>query len=199
VDGVTAFILGRVILAIFMAIVGLAALSGGLYLYLKGVGQQTDDAAASRGKFGVKLKTVGSVVMATSIGWGYLAYLTAPKTFEDSTSSSSVGIAAEPVRTGVSEILDAGRAKIPDPEPVKPSTPLKKTTKTTRTRKVAASRPQSPPAPPAKAAPVDEFADAVAAKAPAKPTARARRAPAAKARRKTAKKKRRTPPSASAE
>jgi hypothetical protein len=75
-------IIMRTILALCFLGVGLAALIIGWRLYATGVGREADgvDIGRTGGGFGVtaSLKTVGSVVMATSILWGVLAFYSLP-------------------------------------------------------------------------------------------------------------------------
>jgi len=72
----------RAILTLSFLAAGILALIMGYRLYVKGVGLAPDgttvNADVSKQKINVSLKTVGSVVMATSIGWGALAYLSRP-------------------------------------------------------------------------------------------------------------------------
>ena|SRR5580765_5462294 len=71
-----------ILTGLFLA-AGIMALIMGWRLYSKGTGMAQDGTTveAERGKVKGKasLQTVGSVVMATSIGWGALAYLSLPK------------------------------------------------------------------------------------------------------------------------
>jgi hypothetical protein len=53
----------------------------GADLYLKGIGSKEDGTEIKKGGMELKLKTAGSVVMATSIAWAYLAYLSIPEPY----------------------------------------------------------------------------------------------------------------------
>lgn len=65
-------------LAAFLIAGGIAALFIGKGLFLKGVGLQSDGTKIETKKIKASLKTVGSVVMATSVAWGGLGYLASP-------------------------------------------------------------------------------------------------------------------------
>jgi hypothetical protein len=66
------------VLAALLIVGGIAALFIGKSLFLKGAGLQSDGTKIETKKIKASLKTVGSVVMATSIAWGGLGYLASP-------------------------------------------------------------------------------------------------------------------------
>ena len=71
-------IISKSILAALLIGGGIAALFIGKNLYLKGIGLQPDKTTVVAHKIKASLKTVGSVVMTTSVAWGGLGYLTSP-------------------------------------------------------------------------------------------------------------------------
>jgi hypothetical protein len=82
-DQLTLLIVIRGILALGFVVAGIAALRIGSRLYAQGTGLKRDGTVvnAQQGKFKLQasLKTVGSVLMLTSVAWGVLAYLSLPK------------------------------------------------------------------------------------------------------------------------
>lgn len=70
-------------LSLLFVICGFTALVVGARLYYKGMGHSPDgssiDASGGKFKLSASLKTVGSMMMITSILWGLLAYLSLPR------------------------------------------------------------------------------------------------------------------------
>lgn len=79
----TTALLVRGVLALLLIVGGIVALFLGNKLYRDGIGLAPDGSVikTSTGKFDIKLslKTVGSVVMITSVAWGFFGYLTSPE------------------------------------------------------------------------------------------------------------------------
>ncbi len=89
-----AFLAIKGLLAVCLVAGGLYALKIGYRLYLKGVGL-VPDGSEDDGKNGAlrvkaSLKTVGSVVMATSVAWGALGYFASPKSLTISPTKTEV-------------------------------------------------------------------------------------------------------------
>ena len=81
-DPISFAVVGKVGLAFLCATGGICAIFVGRQLYLRGIGLAPDDSKVrtSRGEFSLNLslKTTGGVVMATSVAWGLLGYLSSP-------------------------------------------------------------------------------------------------------------------------
>lgn len=77
------YVFGRFILSLGFLIAGVYTLHKGFDLYSTGVGLYSDGSHVSgsgeAGEIDVSLKTVGSVVMMTSVVWGIIAFFTLPK------------------------------------------------------------------------------------------------------------------------
>jgi hypothetical protein len=78
-DPLLLVIIIRGVLSLLFIGAGIAALIIGWKLYVRGVGVTKDGTQMAFKRKKVTLKTVGSVVMATSVAWGYLAYLSLPR------------------------------------------------------------------------------------------------------------------------
>ena len=68
----------KTFLAALLIVGGIVALFIGKNLYVRGVGLHHDGTEVEIDNIKASLKTVGSVVMATSVAWGGLGYLTSP-------------------------------------------------------------------------------------------------------------------------
>jgi hypothetical protein len=84
-------IISKTLLAALLILGGIVALFIGRSLYLKGMGFKPDSSSVAAHKVKASLKTVGSVVMATSVAWGGLGYLTAPH-FTNGPGGTSVAV-----------------------------------------------------------------------------------------------------------
>lgn len=82
----------RGVLSLLFIGAGITALIIGGKLYSKGTGLMEDGAEVTAKEKKIKLKTVGSVVMATSIAWGYLAFLSLPKYIDNNIEVKSRNI-----------------------------------------------------------------------------------------------------------
>ena len=92
------FVVGRFILSLGFLAVGFLSLMYGVRLFSKGVGSDPDNSVVVLGigkkQVEVSLRTVGSVVLATSVAWGSLAYLTLPKAIWYGSGNSEGGVLA---------------------------------------------------------------------------------------------------------
>ena len=66
------------ILAGLLIVGGIVAIFIGRGLYIRGVGLNPDGTQVEIDNIKASLKTVGSVVMATSVAWGFFGYLSSP-------------------------------------------------------------------------------------------------------------------------
>ena len=101
----TIFILARSLLSILFILGGLYSLKKGFQLYINGVGLKEDSfhlsASTDKSSINLSLKRVGTIVMLTSIAWGFLAYLVMPQGIRAKSFNSSVAPEIE-FRTNVS-------------------------------------------------------------------------------------------------
>ena len=93
-EPITLTLLIKLGLSLFLIIGGFIALIIGNKLYRSGVGLNKDGSKVEYEEVKIHLKTVGSVVMATSVAWGGLGYLAIPKY---SKSSSGVEVTLSPL------------------------------------------------------------------------------------------------------
>ena len=77
--------------ALLCIVVGFAALKYGKDLYVSGIGLQQDGSSVDVSGAKIQLKTVGSVVMLTSIAWGVLAWQIFPDYHSDEAGNVKVG------------------------------------------------------------------------------------------------------------
>lgn len=77
-DPTIAALIIKAVLAMLLIIGGFVALFMGKNLYVRGVGLAVDGSQVEVNNVKASLKTVGSVVMATSVAWGWLGYLASP-------------------------------------------------------------------------------------------------------------------------
>jgi len=77
-DPTVVALITKTFLATLLIIGGILALFIGKNLYVRGVGLHHDGTEIEVDNIKASLKTVGSVVMATSVAWGGLGYLTSP-------------------------------------------------------------------------------------------------------------------------
>ncbi len=78
-NNIILMIVARFIMATIFACGGIYALRKGFQLIYDRKGLKAEGSIIKLGKFSANLKTVGSLVMLTSVVWAYLGYLTAPK------------------------------------------------------------------------------------------------------------------------
>jgi len=109
-DPIGLTIIAKFVLALFLIAGGILALIFGKDLYLQGVGLKHDGSIINVKKVKASLKTVGSVVMGTSVAWGFLAYLESPVLKKSNTGSISIA-------SGGSSIVQLSAAKVHSSEP----------------------------------------------------------------------------------
>jgi hypothetical protein len=73
-------LLFRVLIALVVALGGILAIYFGYRLYLNGVGSTSDGSSVEVKNIKIHMKTIGSVLMTTSVAWGYICYLIATPT-----------------------------------------------------------------------------------------------------------------------
>lgn len=108
-DPITLVLSGKIAIAILLAAGGIGALFLGYRLYRSGVGLREDGATIETKEAKFHLKTVGSVLMLTSFGWGWLCLSASPKYSIDGNkidialepSEAKINIFVPPIRTEV--------------------------------------------------------------------------------------------------
>lgn len=110
-DPVSLTIILKFVLALLLIAGGVLALFFGKNLYLRGVGLQHDGTTVDFKKIKASLKTVGSVVMGTSVAWGFLGYLASP-----SLKTGQGGITT--IASGGLSTVQLSAAKVHSTEPV---------------------------------------------------------------------------------
>jgi cell wall-associated NlpC family hydrolase len=92
-DRVTLLLTCKSVISVLLVFGGIFALVIGYKLYLKGIGIISDGSRIEINNAKASLKTVGSVVMVTSVAWGGFGYLASPKYLwrKESVTVSSFG------------------------------------------------------------------------------------------------------------
>lgn len=88
------FIITKFLGSLVFAAGGLLALKYGYQLYLKKVGQVADASSFKILNMEITPRSIGAVMMVTSVAWGYLSYSNMPKTLAMNPANGSVEIAS---------------------------------------------------------------------------------------------------------
>ena len=92
-DVQTTFIITKFISSIVFAAGGILALRYGYQLYLKKIGNLADASTFKIMNLEITPRSIGAVMMVTSVAWGWLSYSSMPKTFVMNPMNGSVEIA----------------------------------------------------------------------------------------------------------